>query len=258
MRRSCLAGAVGVLLLSCGAAAQSPRFEVASVKPIDPSVPQEAGIKIHAGGTLAISGLSLKALVGAAYGVAYWQIGGGEPWMERETFRVDAKPPADLQPGIQNLRHTLFSIEDPRLREMLGGLLAERFGLKIHRETKTGDVYTLERNGKALKLRPAENGGSGAFGSIGYVGGSWGMTDTTMAQLAKFASDYIFHVPVKDGTGLSGAFDYRQQTADLEPNYSDNSVSFRRLLPELGLTLERGKGPVERLIIDKAVRPAAN
>ena len=79
-----------------------------------------------------------------------------------------------------------------------------------------------------------------------------------MPQLAKVASDYVLHAPVLDRTELSGSFDYKQRLPDLEPNYSDNSDSFLRLIPELGLKLERSKGPVEIFVIDYVGKPSPN
>lgn len=247
-----------VFLIVAGApAAEQPRFEVASVKPVEPDVPHMVGVKVYPGGRVVLSGLSLKVLIEAAFRLSYWQISGGDAWTQKDAYNIEAKPPENLRPGIRNLRHTLFAIEDEQLREMLQALLIDRFQLKFHRETKTGDVYLLERSGKTLRLRPSEAQASaddGSFGSIGYAGGTWGMTDTTMPQLAKFASDYILHVPVLDRTELSGSFDYRQRVPDTEPNYSDNTDSFLRLVPELGLKLERSKGTVEIFVIDHAAK----
>jgi uncharacterized protein (TIGR03435 family) len=81
-----------------------------------------------------------------------------------------------------------------------------------------------------------------------------------MPQLAKFAADYVVHAPVLDQTELSGSFDYKQETLldDSEANYSDPSDSFLRLVPELGLRLERSKGPVETFVIEFAARPSSN
>jgi uncharacterized protein (TIGR03435 family) len=233
-------------------------FEVASIKPIEPGVPRMVGIKVQPGAKVVISGLSLKALAAAAFGLSYWQISGGEPWVEKDTYIIEALPPEKLRESITNFRHTLFGIEDEHLRRMLQALLVSRFQLKFRRAMKDGDVYLLQRNGKTLRLQPSEAGDQGAFGSIGYAGGTWTIAASTMPQLAKVASDYILRAPVRDETGLSGAFDYRQSVPDLEPNYSDNSESFRRLLPELGLKLERAKGPVEAFVIESAAKPSPN
>src|SRR5262249_8213147 len=238
-------------------------FEAATIKPVEPNVPHSVGIKVYPGGRIVASTLSLKVLIAAAFRLSYWQISGGDAWVEQDEYNLEAKPAANLQPAITNLRHSLFGIEEERLRAMLQTLLVDRFQLKFHRQTKTGDVYILERSGKPLGLRPAEvappdsdaTPQQSSFGSIGYVGGSWGLSSYSMAQLAKLASDYVLHLPGSDRTGLTGAFDYKQFTPDLEPNYSDHSESFRRLLAELGLKLERAKGSIETFVIDRASKP---
>jgi len=172
-----------------------------------------------------------------------------------------------MQPNIKDLRHTLFGIEDEHLREMLQALLIDRFQLKFHRETKTGDVYLLERSGATLRLHPEEIPAAGADssadhrlqGSIGYAGGQWNISATSMPQLAKFASDFVLHVPVSDRTEISGWFYYRQREPDLEPVYSgDQSDSFLSYLREIGLKLTRAKGPVVTFVIDHAEKPSPN
>jgi len=241
-----------------------PEFEVASIKPVVPNVPHMMGVQVYPGGRLVISSFALKTLITTAFGVSSWKISGGEDWMGRDEYNVEAKPPESMQASIRDLRHTLFGIEDEHLREMLQALLIQRFQLKFHRETKTGDVYLLERSGKPLALRPVEAPAAGAdpssenhsFGSIGYVDGKWSIFATSMPQLAKFASDNVLRVPVLDRTELTGRFNYTQRLPDAVPQYSgDQSDSFHSYLRELGLKLERGKGSVESFVIDHAVKP---
>lgn len=194
--------------------------------------------------------------------MSYWQISGGPAWIDKDEYNIEAKPPESVQSSIKNLRYTLFGIEDERLREMLRARLIDRFQLKLHREMRTGTVFTLKRNGKQLRMRPTEiptkDDGSAPelFGSIGYAGGTWGIFTTSMPQLAKFAADFVLHAPVVDQTGIRGSFDYRQAVPDEEPNYTDNSDSFLRFVSEMGLKLGRSKGPVERFVIDQAVKPS--
>ena len=113
------------------------------------------------------------------------------------------------EPGIKTLLYTWFGIEDEHLRQMLQALLIDRFQLKFHRETKTGDVYLLEQGGKPLALHAADTPHGGAdpegYGNIGYVDARWSIYAYSMPQLAKFAADYMVHVPVLDRTGLSGS-----------------------------------------------------
>ena len=248
-------------------AAELPAFEVASIKPIEPGVGGWMGVQVHAGGRVVISALPLKTLITTAFGVSYWQISGGNKWTGEDRYYLEAKPSEAMQPSIKDLRHTLFGIEDEHLREMLQALLIDRFQLKFHRETKAGDVYLLARSGASLRLRPIEIPATGADssadhrlqGSIGYAGGQWNISATSMPQLAKFASDFVLHVPVSDRTEISGWFYYRQREPDLEPVYSgDQSDSFLSYLREIGLKLTRAKGPVVTFVIDHAEKPSPN
>jgi uncharacterized protein (TIGR03435 family) len=80
-----------------------------------------------------------------------------------------------------------------------------------------------------------------------------------MPQLAKFAGDSVMRVPVLDRTGLSGSFDYRGRQQDIDPVYSgDQTASFQSYLAEVGLKLERSKGPVEMFVIDQVAKPSPN
>ena len=242
---------------------ESPRFEVASIKAVDPNGPVTMGVCVYPGGRVTVAGFPLKALIATAFDLRYWQISGGAEWVSKDNYVIEAKPPDAQRSSIRSLRYTLFDIDDPLLRHMLQALLVDRFQLKFHRETKAGDVYLLERNNKPLALNSAKipNGASESdrFGSVGYAGGKWVIVATTMPQLARFASMAIFRAPVLDRTELTGSFDYRQPQPDLEPQYTgDQTASFKAFLSQAGLKWERSKGPVGTLIIDYAAKPTPN
>ncbi|HEX3875396.1 MAG TPA: TIGR03435 family protein, partial [Bryobacteraceae bacterium] len=184
-------------------------------------------------------------------------------WMSSEQYAVTAQPPEALRSQIHSIRYTLFNIDDPMLRRMLQSLLVDRFHLKFHQDSKTGEVYLLERNAKPLALHaakiPAGASESVPFGSIGFAGGKWSLFDTTMPQLARYASSFILHAPVVDRTELTGVFDFRGAQPDLEPQYSgDQSTSFKAFLAQSGLKLERSKGEFQTFVIDEATRPSEN
>jgi uncharacterized protein (TIGR03435 family) len=247
-----------------GAAAVAlPRFEVASVKPTDLSRDVRVGVQVRPGGRVAIYGCELKALMIIAFGISSWQLSGGDDWTDEVKYDVEAKPPEAMQAAINDLRYTLFEIEDEHLRQMLQALLIDRFQLKFHRQTRTGDVYLLERNGKPLALDPTDADPSslrGSGGGIGYVTGQWNMRALSMPQLAKYAADYVLHVPVLDRTELSGHFKYKQRVPDVDPNYDGDSRkdSFLNFIQELGLKFQRAKGPVETFVIDHAAKASPN
>lgn len=257
-----------------GVSGKLPQFEVATIKPIDPKVMHIVGVNIYPGGRVVISVATLKSLIELAFRLSYWQISGGDPWTENDCYDLEAKPPENLQSSITNLRQSLFEIEDENLRKMLQALLIDRFQLRFHRETKTGKVYLLERNGKTLRLRPtkvmSDSASASSFtnrpkitessGDVGFAGGRWVIFNTSMPQLAKFAADHIVLTPVLDRTELSGSFDYWQPTrlTDSEAQYENPSDSFRLLIPEVGLRLRPAQGPVEILVIEHAEKPSPN
>ncbi|HEY3835168.1 MAG TPA: TIGR03435 family protein [Bryobacteraceae bacterium] len=246
------------------AAFSLPAFEVAAIKPVDTrNGVVDAGVRLYPGGRLVIHALPLKSLIAAAYGVGYWQLSGGEDWMQKDAYDVEAKPAA--QSGTYSLRHTRFGIGDNRVRQMLQTLLAERFQLKIHRETKSGSVYILERSGKKFLLRPTRYtedqpvmGAPGFSGEIEHVGGHWYLFNTSVSQLAKFAGDYVLHKPVIDQTGLEGSFDYRDADAKSEQENGDFEGSFTVFIRDIGLKLRSSQGAVETLVIEHAEKPSAN
>jgi len=205
--------------------ASANRFEVATIKPPDPNMKKGSSIEIYPGGRVLLFQYSLPSLVGTAFRHSRAQIANnGGAWIQDEVFTVEAKAPASA--GITNLNHSLFDLDDERLRQMLQALLIERFQLKVRRETRTGDVYQLTRTSKALGL-------------------------------ASFASTTMVRAPVVDVTNVSGSFDYRQPNPDLDPKYEgpEHATSFLQMLDSVGLELKRSRGPVEWLVIDSAARP---
>ncbi len=253
---------LGLLVLGSLVVAGQDRtaFEVATLKPInpDPSVVKLVGIDLQPG-HVSITTFSLKALILAAYGYPYWQISGGEPWMDNEKYNLEAKPPASMP--ITNLRHSYYTVEDPQLRQMLQALLAERFQLKVHRETKQGDVYNLVRTNRPLTLIPAEEAKTedearrATSAQVGWAG-RWGIYNCDMAGIASFASENMLHAPVLDRTGVPGIFNYRSQNMD--PPNEDHTDSFLRMIQEVGLKFDKVKGEVPSLVIDSASKPSDN
>jgi uncharacterized protein (TIGR03435 family) len=251
------------ILCLAGAAFPQPAFEVATIKPIDTkNGVMDAGVRVFPGGRIVIHAVPLKALITYAYDVGYWQLSGGDSWIDKDVYDVEAKPAADS--GTYSLRHTRFGIGDERVRQMLQTLLSERFQLKLSRETKTGSVYLLERSGKPLQLKStkyteeqAVQGKAGFSGNIEYTGGHWFVFDSSIPQLAKFASDIVLHRPVIDQTGLDGSFDYKDPD-DKIPQEHDFEGSFPGFIQQIGLKLTPSKGPVETFVVEHAEKPSPN
>ncbi|WP_233581567.1 TIGR03435 family protein [Acidipila sp. EB88] len=240
----------------------SLKFEVATVKPVDRSSgPVQVGAEVDANGVVRLNGYNLKGLITAAYGVSFWQIAGTHGWMDSAEYNVVGKPPEALQRTGLDTRHTLFDLADPRMREMVRALLADRFQLKLHETTEIGKVYFLKRNGKQLALHPYKAPGSGDSSGRNGVGGigftdAWTLSNMTMQDLADYASTYVVQSAVIDQTGLSGAFDFHAEPESWEAHAADRHGSFLRLLNTLGLKLEPGQGEIKRLVVDHADVPS--
>src|SRR5688572_15747028 len=119
MGRNCF-WTVFLFLAACCAAprvvaqeAVGNRFEVASVRPAGPGV--SGGVTVYPGGRVRLAGMSLKALIGTALGLSYWQISGGEDWTEKDRYVIEARAPENA--GISNFNYSLYDIDDARLRE---------------------------------------------------------------------------------------------------------------------------------------------
>lgn len=236
-------------------------FEVASVKPSgDGNGPMGVGLFTFPGGRISASMVPLDYLIQEAFDIQGFQVSGGPNWIHEERFDVDAKPPAASASSRSNPRSPKLPPNDEQ-RKMLQALLAERFRLRFHRETKEGPVYHLIRTNKELKLAPAKDRdaypwvGSPAGGAIS--GDGIAGTNATMALLAARLSRQVVRRPVIDQTGLDGVFDFERKY-EADGAGVDVLSSVVTSLGALGLKLEAGKGPIETIVIESVERPTGN
>jgi uncharacterized protein (TIGR03435 family) len=241
---------LATLVILCAAAfGQSlPRFEAASVKPAQ----SRSGRPVMqpSPGGLRATNVTVKMLMKAAYRLDEASMSGGPGWLDTETFDISAK--------------TTGKTDESQLRLMLQSLLADRFQLKVHRETKELSAFALgvaKKNGPDLHLADAPECVSGPCGNFrkspdGRLTGE----RVSMNELARFLSG-IAGRPVLDRTGLTGVFDLKLQvsreTSESAPDPPGASL-FTAVREQLGLKLEAIKAPVEFLVIDGAQKPTAN
>jgi uncharacterized protein (TIGR03435 family) len=242
----CIAPAVWITATAFAQSAP-PRFEVATIRPSNPDeLGGPSGCETGRGLTRC-SNVTLKRAIIGAYHIAPDHVLGGLNWIDSDRFQITGKAE---QP-----------VGGDALDAMMQALLAERFHLKLHRETRTGDALVLgiARNGP--KLQPS-SGGAGS-----YDNGPGRMVDTsiTMATFAEILSRNT-RLPVVDRTGLSGAFTFTLTwNTDVPPGLGpDDAAAFLRevlssaMRQQLGLTLKPQRMPVEMLIIDHADKPSDN
>ncbi len=240
------------------AATGLPAFEVASLKPSRPQS-RSIGIYTFPGGRITAENYTLAFLMEEAFSVQRFQILGGSRWIHEDQFDLEAKPPATSKSSKANPPYPKAPPNDEQ-RQMLQTLLADRFQLKYHRDTKEGPVYLLVKSKKELRLTDAKNkddypwvGGipGGAINGNGIAG-----INISMPLLAVRLSRYLGR-PVLDQTGLQGSFDFKFEYATDDP-HSDLISSILTSIQGLGLKLEPAKGPVQTLVVDHAEKPSAN
>jgi len=288
MRRTISIAALAALMGCCSwaqPADDAPAFEAASVKP---SPPPESGrnaffrVSMDGGpGTgdparIDYRNCSLASIAGRAYKVSYWQIV-AEDWMSREKYDIAATVP----PGATK----------EQFEAMLRRLLADRFKLRVHHETRQMEAYslTVAKNGPKLKphvetaaeadaTAPAPDAiGNLKADSNGYPILPKGMGMAMMDDKARLQWDNAdvaalvnqlsgqLGAPVNDDTGLLGRYDIALYWAASRPgaepkaDLGPDPDLFAAVAEQLGLKLEKKKGPVDILVIDHAEKvPTAN
>jgi uncharacterized protein (TIGR03435 family) len=149
-----------IVSTSCAAfgqgAAESPTFEVASVKPAEPQSPGMIRIRMSGGpgtpdpGQLTYTNVSLKNILMNAYAVKGYQLSGPK-WLDSERFDIVAKIP--------------MGATKEQFRLMLQNLLAERFKLTLHHETKELPMYALVVGKGGAKLKESVDDDAAASGA---------------------------------------------------------------------------------------------
>jgi len=250
-----------------GAQTASPAFEVASVKP---AAPQPAGggmiIRRQGGpgtpdpGQITYTNVSFNNILTVAFGIRDYQIF-GPGWMNTERFDIAAKVPKDTT--------------KEQFQLMLQNLMAERFKMTFHHDSKEMPVYALSvgKNGPKFKEssaeppseKPARQGTT-----IQLSRGRLRFTahEETIKGLADMLSSSLSR-PVRDLTGLSAKYDFVlefandesaamiQPGAELSPDSAPSL--FTAIQEQLGLKLEQKKAPVEIVVVDHLEKtPTAN
>jgi uncharacterized protein (TIGR03435 family) len=234
-------------------AASLPQYDVVSIK-VNHSGRQSWNINAH-DDRLIITNVPLKSILEFTYDIYQDLIFGVTGPVESANFDIEAKvvPPDGSAPP---------KLTDRQLTAMIIPLLADRFHLKAHLQTKTLPVYDLviARGGLKIKLDKAPgNGGSWNLNGQNSEVVLSGKSDT-MADLASAIADPVGR-KVVDKTGLTGAADITLKWTDdvAAKQGGPNVISiFTALEEQLGLRLQPSKGPVDTLVIDHVEMPTEN
>lgn len=222
-------------------AAIAQQFEVASVKPSSADQASPSGIRTG-NGRLDAHNVTLKRCIIGAYSVGPHQIFGGPDWLDTDRFEILAKTEQPIND------------DDAALMVILKGLLAERFKLMLHRETRTIPALVLEVAKNGPKFEKAESREAVTNTSSNKTGISMEARGADMDAFARILARNT-DLPVVNQTGLEGIFNLNLQwTRD-----STNGPSiFTALQEQLGLRLRSQKAPVEIIVVDHAEKPSEN
>jgi len=222
-----------VMAVAAVLSAQTPSFEAASIKPT--RVVDGPSSSRMTTGQMNMENVSLRKMTLMAYGIPDDRVYAlvGPNWLDTERFDVVARYPGDTPAD--------------RVRGMLQNMLAERFKLALHKETRQLPEYVLTVAKGGPKMQPAEPGQASTNGRPGHLVA----TKLPMQKLCDLFAK-LMGMPVLNETGLPGVFSFTLEwTPDTAaPATNDGTSLFAALQDQLGLKLEGRKGPVEVLVVD--------
>lgn len=230
-----------------------PAFDVASVRPSQ----QQVGPDYNNQVTFSPAGftghnVTLKRLVADAYRCQLNQVI-GPSWIDRNEYDVEGRGPERETPSTLNRVKTV---------EMLRTLLADRFHLKEHTETRPMRVYELTAGPGDAKIHSVQSGNAAPAGQgLHFHGDLHQFADLLTVQFSIPAAEDPTKpvraggdpILVLDKTGLPGVYDF---TVDIRPEPgTDSFTAWKRVLEEqLGLKIESRKADIPVVVIDDALK----
>ena len=232
---------------------QVPAYEVATIKPAQANEYAPP----------------LRVYIQSAFGIPVnstgWVI--GPDWINSARYVIQGKPPDSIGDAMQTMTPVQRRKE---VQLMEQGLLADRFKLKAHFETREMPVYQLvvARGGPKLKENPDTSKGVSAVRPSMIRGNAVPMH--ALLGLLESVPDIGGRVVI-DKTGLSGTYDFLLKWTPMEPTAPASGLSgtppspdaegallFTAIEEQLGLKLIATKGPGQVLVIDHIERPSEN
>jgi len=256
---------VAALFLILASLSHAQSFEVASVKP----APSDAawGYRFLPGGRAVLTGFRLRDLILLGWRLEDFRVLGTKGWMDSERFNIEAK--AEGNPDKEESRR------------MVQSLLADRFRLAFHRETRELPSYSLVAAKRGAHLAASRPNVCTPHDDVSSFPAKPDAPDcgitmhlrtnptpllvleangVTLAWTARVL-EALLASQVIDATGLGGTYDFRLEYGDegRAPGSEASAPSLSAALQEqLGLKLETRRGPVEVFVVDHAERPSAN
>ena len=252
-------------------AVKTPAYEVVSIKP-DKSGNRNMGVRWSVD-RYSATNTTLKLLVKYAYGLLTDDRVSGLPsWADSAHFDIEAKADDDTVSAMKNLSRD----EGAKQRQLMMRLvLADRFQLKVHHESKVLPMYALIVAKGGFKLKPVEpdevKGPDGVSRAGAWSAGNGQLTAWAI-PISNLADNLSLLVErqVVDQTGLAGKYNIKLKFAPDDetamPAAQQDSAAaketgpsiFTAIQEELGLKLVSTKEPLDTIVIDHVEMPSEN
>jgi uncharacterized protein (TIGR03435 family) len=187
-------------------------------------------------------------MITVAYDLTGDRVIGGPAWIRNEHFDLEARTPGDAPPTTA------------QFRGMMRTLLAERFKLTVHWETKPTPIYLLVVGKDGPKLKPGRPDTTGSSVRGSESGLRMVTTNGSLESLARQLSVTAGR-PVVDKTGLAGTYAYTLEwfpANRIPPSDSVFPSMFTALDEQLGLRLDPAAGSLEVLFVEGVEMPTEN
>jgi uncharacterized protein (TIGR03435 family) len=235
------------LLCASWAGAQSPAFDVASLKPVQ-LTPGADTYRANLGsirhGEVTMTNVTLSDILRFAFGITNDEQISGPDWMRNKMVRFDilAKAPPDTPTD--------------QLLLMLQTLLQERFKLAYHREQKVLSFLALEVGKNGSKIPEAQEG-TDSSGNKFWIGAI--VSNRVSMQMLTTVLSRFLREPILDMTGLKGYYEVKLewapesvQAAPEAPDPAAGPSIFTAVQTQLGLALVKQKRPMDVIVVDHA------
>lgn len=245
-------GGIAGIAQQAPAATSSYAYDTVSIHPSK----RPSGMSIDTSGyRYSAHGVTLWDLMYNAYPVRpSSEVPGLPGWAHSDRFDVDAVMDEASYAALQKLPQ---EESDEQHNRMLQKILADRFKLAIHTETKVQPVYALVVAKGGAKLKPAEANKEGGLSS--WDKGLVTMQSAPISMLLFSLSDTLDR-EVVDKTGLTGLYTIKLKwTPDEDQGKPDAGPTlFTAIEEQLGLKFKATKGPVTVYVVDHAEKPEVN
>jgi bla regulator protein BlaR1 len=261
------------------ASAPLPSFEVVSIRPWKPlpgAPPPPPGNTIASqksherifpigGGGQATDRVRMilptQLLIASAFGLPVGfekHILGGADWLSSDQYEIQARIEDSLFVAMKTMTPAQ---QQEQVALMEQSLLADRFKMKVHFETREMPVLALVVAKGGPKLAPAKVGQSPRL-ALADIGGALQMTATAVSIDTWIHSPFLAGRIVVDQTGLQGLYDFqltwRPPQSDAEQEGGGELPLQTAIQEQLGLKLVPSKASVEVIVIDHIERPSEN